>query len=219
MKAKRWMFTAVPALVGLTAGLVILLAADDPHIIGEALFASGLSTYALSLVKKWITDTTFEKERLRNSILSAEEAATQAQVGRALQLADRERDRRLAEEVRTDAERRIQAERERADQAEINAAMRAHAFEQQCEERYERKLADGIGSAEARASAEIAAIRRETEDERAKLMIKQFTDGVLAERNGEVDDMLAAMKDPKLIRLDDHRPPVADTGNAGTGRG
>lgn len=209
MKTRRPWLTAAPALAGLAAGLVILIAADDARTIGEALFASGLSVYALSLVKKWITDTTFEKERLRNSILGAEEASTQAQVGRALQLAERERDRRLAEEVRTDAERRIQAERERADQAEINAAMRAHAFEQQCEERYEHRLADGIGAAEARASAEIAAVRRETEDERAQLMIKQFTDGVLAERNGEVDDMLAAVKDPKLIRLDDHRPPVA----------
>lgn len=213
MKTRRPWLTAAPALAGLAAGIVILIAADDAHIIGEALFASGLSTYALSLVKKWITDTTFEKERLRNSILNAEEAATQAQVGRALQLADRERDRRLAEEVRTDAERRIQAERERADQAEINEAMRAHAFEQQCEERYERRLADGIGAAEARASAEIAEVRRELEDERGSLMIKQFADGVLAERNGEVDDMLAGMEDPKLIRLDDHRPPA--TGGAG----
>ena len=209
MKSKRSWYMAAPALAGLTAGLVILLITDDARTIGEALFASGLSTYALSLVKKWITDTSFEKERLRHATLATDEAATQAQVGRALQLAERERDRRLAEEVRTDAERRIQAERERADQAEINSAMRAHAFEKQCEERYERRLADGVGAAEARASAEIAAVRRESEDERGKLMISQFKDGVLAERAGEVDGMFTALEDPKLIRLDDHRPPTA----------
>lgn len=218
MKAKRWMFTAVPALAGLTAGLVILIATDDARTLGEALFAAGISTYALSLVKKWITDTSFEKERLRHATLATDEAATQAQVGRAIQLAERERDRRLAEEVRTDAERRVQVERERADQAEINAAMRAHAFEQQCEERYERRLADGIASAEVRASAEIAAVHREAEDERGKLMISQFKDGVLAERAGEVDGMFADLEDPKLIRLDDHRPQApagkaAESGN------
>jgi hypothetical protein len=210
MKAKRWLYTAVPALIGLVAGLVILIITDDARTLGEALFAAGISAYALSLVKKWITDTSFEKERLRHATLNTEEASTQAQVGRALQLAERERDRRLAEEVRIDADRKVQAERERADQAEVNAAMRAHAFEQQCEERYERRLADGVASAEMRASAEIADVRKELEDERATLMINQFMDGVLAERNGEVDDMLAAAEDPKLIRLDDHRRQAAE---------
>lgn len=218
MKTWRAWYTAAPALAGLVAGLVILVAAEDARTIGEALFAAGLSTYALSLVKKWITDTSFEKERLRHATLNTVEASTQAQVGRALQLAERERDRRLAEEVRSDADRKVQDHMERADQAAINAAMRAHAFEQKCEERYERRLADGVATAEMRASAEIAEVRRELEDERGKLMIEQFKEGVLAERNGEVDDMLAALEDPKLIRLDDHRPQApmgkaAESGN------
>lgn len=206
MRSNRWRHATTPVLIGLAAGAVIILAADSPQAIGEALFAGCLAALVLLVLKKWITDTSFEKQRLRRITLVGEEAAQQAQVGHALQLAERERDRRRLEEAQREFQREVQAANDRADQAEINFSMRAAAAE--------RTATDKIAAADKRAEKRIAAAKREFEAERADLMISQYTAGVWAERNGEVDGILAAMEDPKLIHLDDHRRPSPEHGTA-----
>ncbi len=199
------------AIAGLAAGLVIILLTDAPQAIGEMLFAGSLAAIILSYLKKWVTDTSFEKERLRLATTTGESAARQAQVGHALQLAERERDRRLAEENRQEAERRVRVAEDRADQAEINSSMRAHAYEQSCETR----LAEGIAAAEARADERIAAARRELADERTTLMLDQYMAGVRDERSGHVDDILRGIEHSKVIQLDDRRPRGLHSNAAG----
>jgi hypothetical protein len=209
MRSNRWWLTTSPALAGVAAGLVIILATDNAQGIGEALFAGGLAVIVLLVLKKWVTDTSFEKQRLRSITLNGEEATRQAQVGHALQLAERERDRRHLEEERQEFHRQILAANERADQAEINYGMRAAAAE--------RAATEKIAAAGRRADKRIAAAKREFEAERGELMLSQYAAGVWAERNGEVAALLATMEDPKLIHLDDHRSKPPETGNAGAG--
>jgi hypothetical protein len=191
-------------------GAAIIFTTGSPQAIGVVAFLAGLTILCLTKLQKWITDTTFEKQCLRSAILNADEAARQAQVGHALQLAERERDRRAAEDVRKDAERRIATAEQRADQAEINSSMRAHAFEEACETR----TTTAIAAADKRADDRIAAEVQELAEGHAEQMMSQYVTGVLHERQGIVDGILAGLEDPKLIHLDDHRRPPAEPGNA-----
>lgn len=220
MTESKWRRNAAaPVLAGLTAGLVLLLASGNRVVIGAAIIVVALVALPLCFVKKWLTDTSYERERLRHATLQAEENSQLAQVARALQYAERERDRGLAEADRKEADRRVTAAQARIDQNEINTAMRAHAFEEACEKHYKEKLAAAVAAEQQRANEAIAAVKLEYSNNESGLKIGQFFDGVMAERNGEVDAILAAMEDPKLIHLDDHRRPGPDLGSASTGRG
>lgn len=205
MESKRRNTTTVLALTSLLAGLALLLMSGAIVYTAAALILGATVALSLSTIKKWLTDTTCERERLRHAILTADESTRLAQVGRAIQMAERERERRIAEHARQEAERLIRAARREVEQNEINTAMRAHAFEEACERRYAEALAKGIAAERQRADEEIAAVQLKASNERSQLMIGQFMGGVYAERSGEVDAILAAMEDPKLIRLDDHR--------------
>ncbi len=212
MKSRRRWHTTAPAIAGLAAGAAIIATAGTPQLIGAALFIAGLAALCLTKLKSWVTDTSFEKQRLRITNLNAEEAARQAQVGHALQLGERERDRRLMEEVRQEAAREVRAAQERAEQAEINTSMRAHAFEEACEQRTARAIYD----AEQRADERVASKLRELEAERGDLMIQQYLAGVRDERSGAVDEVLAGMADSKVVHLDDRRrqAPEGDVASA-----
>jgi hypothetical protein len=86
--------------------------------------------------------------------------------------------------------------------------MRAHAFEQSCEQR----TAAAIAAAEQKAEERVQAKAREFEAERGDLMLQQYVAGVMDERNGVVDSILAGMADSKVVHLDDHRrtPPAGN---------
>ncbi len=213
MGPRHWRQSTIPAIIGLTAGAVVIVTVGSPQLIGVALFTAALAALCLAKVKKWATDTSFEKERLRITILNTEDVGRQAQVGHALQLAERERDRRLMDEARQDAERKVRAAEERAEQSEINTSMRAHAFEAGCEKRTAAAIAEAEQRADDRIAAELAALAKE----RSQLMINQYMQGVLDQRNGLLDAMLGDSEGPKLIHLDDHRRQPPNTKAADSG--
>lgn len=116
MKPRHWWTTAAPALAGIAAGLTAIVLSGDAVAIGAALLATGLFTYLRAELKKWMTDTTYEKSRLRSATLTADEAREQYSTGRTLQLAERERLRAEHAEAMRQAADAIQAAQEHAGQ-------------------------------------------------------------------------------------------------------
>lgn len=203
MTNRRW-HTALPALTTL-AGVTLVISTGRPAAIGATLAITGVITYALCAMHTWITDASTEKLRLRDATEKADEARIQASTAQAIGLAERERGRHEADEVRRTAAEQIAAAQERAEQAEINSAQRALEAERLYQEEAMRTVTE-----------ETERLRREAEQERAALMAESYERGAIDALEGRLDAILDAPR--TVIHLDDHRPPAAPPGTVGAQR-
>jgi hypothetical protein len=139
MKPLSGWAAATPALAGIAAGLTVIALSHDALAIGATLLGVGLFAYLRVELKKWMTDTTYEKSRLRSATLTADEAREQYSTGRTLQLAERERHRSEHAEAMRQAADAIRTEQARADQRIIDqcAALNREAAEQDARVRTE----------------------------------------------------------------------------------
>lgn len=116
MQPRHWWKTTAPVLAGISTGLTIIALAGEAVSIGATILAIALFAYLRTELKKWMTDTTYEKGRLRSATLSADEAREQYTTARTLQLAERERHRGEHADALRNAADTIQSERDRAEQ-------------------------------------------------------------------------------------------------------
>jgi hypothetical protein len=200
MKPSRWWYAATPALTGVIAGWYIIARIADPITIGATLLVTGAIGYGLYLGKQWVTDTTYEKERLRLAIASQDEARNQALAGRALQVIESERQRADAEATKREADERVAEAEQRAAQAVVNADQRALAAEARAQEWAQRCIAE-----------EFDRLRREAAEQYARLKTESFAEGARAVISGDLEAILNAPRS-NVVHLEDHRPTITATG-------
>lgn len=116
MRPLRWWYATAPAIAGIVAGLTILTGAGDIMAIGATVLGLGLFALLYTQNKAWITDTSYERGRLRGATLMHDQAREQASAGYTMQLAERERHRAEHAAAMQAAEEAKQAETQRADQ-------------------------------------------------------------------------------------------------------
>lgn len=195
MKPSRWWYTTAPALAGLTAALILKATAQSPAAAAGLLAGSSLLGLVLSLIKKWVTDASNERQALRFATKDRDEAREQANLAEAMTAAERERCRAEAAAART-----------RADQAEINFDQRARAAERRAEEQI-AAFADRTAAEAAQCLAEeIARLRREHEENYALIKTQSYEQGVDDALSGRIDMIVLDAPDADVIDLDDRRP-------------
>jgi hypothetical protein len=200
VKPSRWWYAIAPALAGVVAGWYIIARVADPITIGATLLVTGAIAYGLAAGKHWVTDTTYEKERLRHATASLDEARSQALAGRALQVIESDRQRADAEARKREADERVAEADQRAIQAAINADQRALAAETRAQERAEQRIKD-----------EFNRLRAEAAEQNARLKTESYAEGARAVLFGELQAILDAPKD-NIVHLDDHRGATPATG-------
>lgn len=191
MARHRWT-TAITTLATLT-GLALVAATGHPAAFGATLAALAALGYTLHSVKRWVTDTSDEKRRLREATNKADDARHQADIAQAVRLNERERLQREVEEIRREADDRIAAADERAAQAE--ATYQQHAAE--AKRAALREASEAIADHAAR-------LDREFEAKRAAIMTQAYTDAIQHLSGGQLDALTAARR--TVIPLDTRRP-------------
>ena len=190
MRSQRWWFTGAPAVAGIVTGMALIVGTQEPRAIGQALFTGGLGVLVLALCKKWLTDTSFEKQRLHMAVLAADEERMQAATAHAVQLGERERLRsEVAEDKRKAAEAEQDANR-RAEQAEINAGQRATQV----------------------IAEETARLKAEAAEQHALIITSSYDQGVQDALSGQIYQIAGPAN---IVHLDDRRPPQRGDGAPG----
>lgn len=202
MRPRRWWYTAAPALAGIVCGWFLIAMTGDDVGIGATILASGLFALLYAQNKAWITDTQYEKERLRNATLTHDQSREQALAGHTMQLAERERHRTEHAEALRSATQREELAGQEVLQAQINYDQRAAAAERSERERADKRIAD-----------EIIRLRKEAAERHALNMTESYEQGVIDTMTGQIDKIVGPRN---VFRLADRRPPEAD-GNPASG--
>lgn len=163
-------------------GLAIVAAAGHLAAFGATLAALAALAYVFRSVKTWVTDTSGEKQQLREATAKADAARRQAEIAQAVRLSERERLQREVEDIHRDAQARIAAAEERAEQAKIEAI---------------REAAEAVADHAAR-------LDREFEEKRAAIMTQAYADAIEHLSGGQLDALTAARR--TVIPLDTRRP-------------
>lgn len=191
---KRWKWVACPAILGIATGIIMVVSTDDPIAIGGVI--AGFSTLALcmTVIRKWITDTSEIRREHRAAIRECDESREQADVATAITMGERERARSEAAAAKAEAR-----------QAQINFDQRARAAETRMREETEAAIAE-----------ETARLRLEIEEMWATVKSESYEAGVLAALSGQIDMMVLDAPDADVIQLngarEERRPTGTDTG-------
>lgn len=187
---RRWKWIAAPAIAGITAGIVVIGSGGDAVADGGVL--AGFSTLALcmTLIRKWVLDSSDIRREYRAAIRSCDAAREQADVATAITMGERERARSDAAAAKADAR-----------QAEVNFDQRARAAEQRMQE-----------EAEARIAEETARLRAKFEENRALFFKEAYGAGVIHALAGLIDTVALDAPDAEVIELDGAREERRPTG-------